>query len=109
MGLLNLFSRPIPTPLMRLPSGSFTVDRSGRVVVTTLPSGFPTQLVLEIGDRVLSTFRDAQLAQLPLDELVVYYPALKITARELRGGAIVYLSPQALTNTVKETLTSTHL
>ena len=101
MGFLNLFSRPLPAALLRLPSGSFTLDRSGRVVVTTLPSGFPTELVLEIGERILSTFRDAQAAQLPLDELVVYYPALKITARELRGGAIVYLAPQTLTSPVK--------
>ena len=102
MGFLNLFSKPIPPALLRLPSGSFTLDRSGRVVVTTLPSGFPTALVLDIGERILSTFRDAQAAQLPLDELVVYYPALKITARELRGGAIVYLAPQTLTSPVKQ-------
>jgi hypothetical protein len=103
MGFLNFFSKPtMPQALLRLPSGSFTLDRSGRVVVTTLPSGFPTELLLEIGDRILSTFRDAQAAQLPLDELVVYYPALKITARELRGGAIVYLVPQTLTNPVKQ-------
>jgi len=103
MGFLNLFSsKPIPAALLRLPSGSFTLDRSGRVVVTTLPSGFPADLVTEIGDRILSTFRDAQAAQLPLDELVVYYPALKITARELRGGAIVYLAPQTLTSPVKQ-------
>jgi hypothetical protein len=37
-----------------------------------------------------------------LDELIVYYPALKITARELRGGAIVYLSPQTLAGPVKQ-------
>jgi hypothetical protein len=103
MGFLNLFSKPpIPAALLRLPSGSFTMDRSGRVVVTTLPSSFPTELVSEIGDSILSAFRDAQVAQLPLDELVVYYPALKITARELRGGAIVYLAPQTLTSPVKK-------
>jgi hypothetical protein len=102
MGLLNFFSKPMPTVLLRLPSGSFTLDRSGHVVVTTLPSSFPAELVTEIGERILNTFRDAQAAQLPLDELVVYYPALKITARELRGGAIVYLTPQTLTSPVKQ-------
>ena len=102
MGFLNFFSKPIPQTLLRLPSGSFTLDRSGRVVVTTLPSGFPMELLLEIGERILCTFRDAQAAQLPLGELVVYYPALKITARELRGGAIVYLLPQTLTSPVKQ-------
>jgi len=104
MGFLKLFSKPavVPRALLRLPTGSFTLDRSGRVVVTTLPSSFPAELVLEIGDHILGTFRDAQTAQLPLDELVVYYPALKITARELRGGAIVYFSPQTLTSPVKQ-------
>jgi hypothetical protein len=100
MGLLNFFSKPVPT-LLKLPSGSFTVDRSGRVVVKTVPSSFPSELVEEIGGQVLATFRDAQSAQVLLAELVIYYPSLKITARELRGGAIIYLAPQALTGPVK--------
>lgn len=102
MGILKFFSKAVPLVLLRLPSGSFTLDSNGRVVVTTLPSSFPPELVVEIGKRILSTFQDAQVAQVPLDELVVYYPALKITARELRGGAIVYLSPQTLAGPVKQ-------
>lgn len=102
MGLLNLFSKPAPAALLRLPSGSFTMDRSGRVVVATLPSSFPSALVLEVGRLVLSTFQGAHAAQLPLDELVICYPALRITAREMRGGAIIYLSPQTLTSPVKQ-------
>lgn len=100
MGLLNLFSKPAPA-LLGLPSGSFTLDRSGRVVIATLSSNFPTALVIEIGRHVLTTLRDAQAAQLPLAELVIYYPSLKITAREMRGGAIVFLSPQTLAGPVK--------
>jgi len=49
----------------------------------------------------LETFRDAQAAQLPLAELVVNYGSLKLTARELRGGAIVFLSPKSLISTAK--------
>jgi hypothetical protein len=94
MGFMNLFSRPVPT-LLRLPSGSFTVDRKGSVLVGTLPSSFPAELVQAIADQVLSTFREATEAQLPLSELVVHYPSIKITARELRGGAMVFLSPTA--------------
>ncbi len=101
MGFLNLFSKPAPE-LLRLTSGSFTLDRSGRLVVTTLPSTFPAELVAEIGRHVLSTFREAQTAQIPLMELIVCYPALKITARELRGGAIVYLALQTLSGPVKQ-------
>jgi hypothetical protein len=83
---------------LRLPSGSFTVDRGGHVLVATLPSTFPTAVVHDIARQVLETFRDAQAAQLPLSELIVEYASLNISARELRGGAIVFLSPKALTN-----------
>ncbi len=70
MGLLNLFSKPAPA-LLGLPFGSFTLDRSGRVVIATLPSSFPAALMVEIGRQVMTTLRDAQAAQLPLAELVV--------------------------------------
>ena len=93
MGLLTLFSKPAPT-LLRLPAGSFTVDREGALVVDTLPSSFPTRIVRAISEQVLTAFRDASAAQLPLSQLSINYPSLKITARELRGGAIVFLSPK---------------
>jgi hypothetical protein len=94
MGFLkNLFSRPVLPPL-RLPSGSFTLDRGGRVLVATLPSSFPSELVRQIGRSVLETFREAHTAQLPLSELIIRYGSLKVTAREMRGGALVFLSPQ---------------
>src|SRR6266851_2156189 len=92
MGLLNLFSKP-PPGLTKLPSGSFTVDRDGQVLVSTLPQGFPKTLLRDITDRVLKTFRTANEAQLPLDELVVHYSSLKLTARNMRGGAIIFLTP----------------
>jgi hypothetical protein len=95
MGLRKLFARSAP-PLTRLPSGSFSVDRAGRVLVCTIPSSFPLANVQQIGRRVLETFREAQAAQLPLSELVVHYASLTITARELRGGAIIFLSPKIL-------------
>jgi hypothetical protein len=94
MGLLTLFSRPAPT-LLRLPSGSFTVDREGILIVDTLPSSFPSSIVREISRQVLSAFKEAGASQLPLSQLTINYPSLKITARELRGGAIVFLSPKA--------------
>jgi hypothetical protein len=94
MGLLSRFTKSAPT-LLRLPSGSFTVDREGCVLVGTLPSSFPVNLVSDIARQVLSTFRDAATAQLPLSEITINYPSFKISARELRGGAIIYLSPKA--------------
>jgi hypothetical protein len=94
MGLLNLFARSAPT-LLSLPSGSFSVDREGRVLVGTLPSSFPAELQDEIAREVLTTFRQASAAQLPLSELIIHFASLRITARELRGGAIIYLAPLA--------------
>jgi hypothetical protein len=93
MGFLSRFAKPAPT-LLRLPSGSFTVDREGAVVVGTLPSSFPATLVTEISRQVLAVFRDGAAAQLPLSEIVINYPSLRISARELRGGAIIFLAPK---------------
>ena len=93
MGLLNLFGKTAPT-LLRLPAGSFTVDRDGRVLTVTLPSSFPKRLVAQIAQHVRAAFGEAAAAQLPLAELVIHYPSFKISARELRGGAIIYLAPK---------------
>jgi len=93
MGLLDFFAKPAPS-LLRLPSGSFTVDRKGAVLVSTVASSFPTELIHQISSRVLAVFHDATEAQLPLSQIVINYSSLKITARELRGGAIVFLSPR---------------
>ncbi len=92
MGLLKMFSKPVAEP-MRLPNGSFTMDRHGRLVVATLPSSFPPALLNEIGRLVLQSFREAQAIQLPLAELNVQFGSLKLSARELRGGTIIFLSP----------------
>jgi len=94
MGLMKFFAKSAPS-LTRLPNGSFTLDRNGRVIVSTLPSSYPADTVGDIGRHVLRTFREAQAAQLPLTELMVHFGSLKIIARELRGGAIVFLSPKS--------------
>ena len=94
MGLLSFFAKTAPT-LLRLPSGSFSVDREGSVLTSTLPSSFPASLVRDIAQQVRAAFGEAAKAQLPLAELTINYPSLKICARELRGGAIVFISPKA--------------
>lgn len=93
MGLLNLFNKSSPS-LLRLPAGSFTVDRSGALLAGTLPSNFPSDLAREIARNILTSFREAAAAHLPLTELVIHYPSLKISARELRGGAVIFLTPK---------------
>jgi len=98
MGFLGFGSKssaPAEKPaLIRLPSGSFTVDPTGRLVASTLPRSFPAAMVLEISAAVLATFQSARDAQLPLAELVAQFSSLKLTARELRGGAIIFLAPR---------------
>jgi hypothetical protein len=94
MGLLKRFTKS-RSALVRLPTGSFTADEQGRVVVGTLPSSFPPELASEIAQQVRAAFREASDTHLPLSELIINYPTLKITARELRGGVLVFLAPKA--------------
>ena len=99
MGLLNLFSKPDdPGGLIRLPRGSFTVNRDGDIIVSTISSNFPVEIVQEIGRQVLDTFRQALVAHVPLAELNVHFGGFKVVAREMRGGAIVFLSPKEITS-----------
>jgi hypothetical protein len=101
MGLLDLFSRSSRKALVHLPSGSFTIDRAGKIMTSTLPQSFPEHVSLEIGKQVLACFRGAEKSQVPLAEVILQFAALKILARELRGGAIVFLMPQANAQSAK--------
>ena len=92
MGILNKPARP---ELKRLPAGTFTVDASGEVVSSTVPQSVHAEIVSEIGRDVLAIFQGAREAGVGFSELVVQYAAFKITAREMRGGAIIFLSPKA--------------
>jgi hypothetical protein len=92
----SLFKRKSGARLGKLPSGAFALDDSGKIVVSTLPQWFPEAQMRDIGDRVLAFFRGASDAQMPLQEITVYYPSLKVTARNLRGGALIFLLPQTL-------------
>jgi len=80
--------------IQRLPSGSMTVDHRGRVVTTTVSSAYPGPLLDEIGHGVQTLFTEARAAQMTLAELNLHFGSLRITARELRGGAIIFLHPQ---------------
>lgn len=93
MGLLKVFKKP-SAKLLGLPSGSFTMDRDGELVVRTVPSSFPQALIEQIGQLVLEVFREANAAQIALSQITISYPSFKITARELRGGTMVFLIPK---------------
>jgi hypothetical protein len=91
MGLLRLFSSKSEAP-SRPPTGSFTVDRDGNVLSSTLPQTLARGLVREITSVILQTFKTARQVHLPLYEVTVRYSNIKLSAREMRGGAIIYLS-----------------
>jgi len=93
MGLLNFFTKPNPPPLMRLPTGSFTMDRTGQIIVSTLPSNFPEGVMHDMGRSVLETFAEGRRAGLHLEKLVLQFGSLRVSARDLSGGAIIFFSP----------------
>jgi hypothetical protein len=97
MGFVTrFFVKPTKQALVQLPTGSFTMDREGHIMTSTLPQSFPAAMIQAIGDQVLAAFRSARRAQMPLSELIIHYSALKLLARELRGGAMIFLMPQTL-------------
>ena len=80
--------------VQQLPTGTITVDRAGRIVTSTVSSAYPKKLLQDIGRDVLALFSEARVAQMPLAEVSLHFGSLRITARELRGGAIIFLFPQ---------------
>lgn len=96
MGLLSRLFGSSEPGLVHLPSGSFTLDKNGDVITSTLPQSFPTGHRDAIGQQILTSFRLAKRANLPLAEITVQFSALKLQARELGDGAIVFLMPQGM-------------
>jgi hypothetical protein len=93
MGFLS-FKPDTGMAMLKLPSGSFTVDRAGNIVSSTVPTSFPPAQINRIAEFVLNTFERGHEAGYPFAELIIHFAAFKLSARELRGGAIVFLSPQ---------------
>jgi hypothetical protein len=94
MGFLKkLFNRR--AAVQQLPSGSITVDRQGHVVISTISSVYPREWLQAIGRDVVELFHEARAAGLPLAEAGLHYGSLAVTAREQRGGAIIFLFPKS--------------
>jgi hypothetical protein len=81
-------------PRRALPSGSFTVDSEGQIIVSTVSSRFPVNTIQEIARLVLQVFRDAARNGPPLTDFKVKFGAVNIRAIEMRGGALVFLFPR---------------
>ena len=94
MGLLKKIFRRRQALVQQLPSGSLTVDRNGNTITSTVSSGYPAALLGQIARDVLHLFREAREAQMPLAEVSIHFASLRVNARELRGGAIIFLFPQ---------------
>jgi hypothetical protein len=95
MGILKKLFGGSDACVQQLPAGTVTVDRQGRVVTSTVSSTFPQPLLHAIGRDVLELFREARAGQMALAEVSLHFGSLRITARELRGGAIIFLFPQS--------------
>jgi hypothetical protein len=92
MGFLGLFEQTAKAPL-KIPTGCFSLDQEGRVISSTLPSSFPPEVIDEIGGVILTIFQEAHQWGLGLMEISVHYATLRITARDLHGGALIFLNP----------------
>jgi hypothetical protein len=80
--------------IQQLPTGSITMDRDGQIVTSTVSSMYPRASLQAIGRDVLRLFREARSAEIPLTELDIHFASLRITARELRGGTLIFIFPQ---------------
>jgi hypothetical protein len=80
--------------IQQLPTGSITVNRQGQVVTSTVVSNVPQSVLQSIARDVLELLAEARAAQMPLAEISLHFGSLRITARELRGGAVIFLFPQ---------------
>ncbi len=76
-----------------MPSGCFAVHREGGIICSTLPHWFPPATAEEIGRSVIAAFRIASETNVTLAELSIRYTGLTINARDLRGGALIFLIP----------------
>lgn len=93
MGFLRKIFGP-RAAVQQLPTGTITVDRKGHIVTSTVSSAYPQNLLQGIGRDVLELLAEARRAEMPLAEISLHFGSLRITARELRGGAIIFLFPQ---------------
>ena len=95
MGLLKKFSKPAARGPAPLPSGTFTVNPNGEIITCTIPTSFSRDGLKDISRLVLRAFKEAKQAELVLTELAVNFGAMKLKAREMRGGAMIFLAPRA--------------
>lgn len=88
---MSLLSRKISDAPATIPSGSFTVDSGGEVLVGTLPTEWMREHAAVLGREIVDALAEAEAMGEPVVELSLEYSGLKISARNLRGGAVIFL------------------
>ena len=91
---MNRLQQPEAMGPARFPHGSYTVAPGGQIVVSTLPRSFSREHMEEIGKVILSALGSARELGTPFSELAADYAGLEIRARDLAGGAIIFVTPQ---------------
>lgn len=103
MGLLGWFSKKEAAQPPALPNGSMTMDRNGVILTSTLQKDVPKEALQQTGLAVLHIFREAKAAGVDLTEIDFQLGLVKIKAREMRGGAMIFFSPRGTGSGPKET------
>jgi|GEM_PF-572942 len=94
MGILRSYARtPAPVSTENIPSGCFSVHREGGIVVSTLPSDVPEDMILEIAGVAIGAIQASQQTNLGVTEVIIRYSGCRITACDLRGGVLVFIHP----------------
>lgn len=88
------FSDKQPIGPARFPRGSYTIASNGAIGFSTLPGSFPRDRMEAIGKVVLSALNTAREIGNPFTELAADFAGLEIRARDLAGGAIIFITPQ---------------
>lgn len=80
-------------------SGSILMSRSGAIVVSTLPSVVPREIVEQIGRVALFSFASARKANAELSQVTARFRGLRLLAHDLCGGTLVFLNPGHISRT----------
>ena len=96
MGLLkNIFGSSADAPRSRnCPAAASPWIARARSSVPPFPPRIRRNCCRTVAKEVLALLHEAHVAQMPLAEVSIHFAVLRITARELRGGAIIFLFPQ---------------
>lgn len=90
---MRLFRSRSETRAFDIPQGAFTYDSAGSILVGSVPMAW----LDEFGPYLVKTFRKAFAAAeekgLPLTEIALHYGGARLTAKDLRGGGIIYIFP----------------